>query len=244
MVAAITASAPVAQADPGTIEVIVAYRERIALPPDAQLDVTVLDLSRTDAAPTRIASQRVVMTDVPMTVSLAYDPAIVGTTSRLALMAVVWSGEQQVFALRSPQLLSSVPASGPVDVTVSMISDTGAEGIPVGPITGIAWRVTEVLGEIWSGDDQATLVIDDDRNFSIFGGCNRFVGQLMLLGLDIAFPADFAGTLMACPDDAEARERQFLAALRRAAHLVRYGAGLLLLDEAGKALMHFEPDLR
>ncbi|MFP1632667.1 META domain-containing protein [Zhengella sp. ZM62] len=133
-------------------------------------------------------------------------------------MTVVWSGDCKLFALSSPQVLSSVPASGPVDVMLAMVPATGAEGVPVRQITGIAWRVTEVLGAPWNGEDQATLVIDDDRNFSIFGGCNRLVGQQTLVGQDIVFPADFAGTLMACPDDAEARERQFLAALQRAAH--------------------------
>lgn len=244
MVVAVMASALVARAESGTLEVSASYRERIALPPDAQLEVTLFDASRADAGAMRIASQRFAMTGVPMTVSLAYDPGLVGAETRLVLTAAVWSGDRKMFALPSPQVLSGVPNTGPVEMLLVMVPDTGAEGVPAGPITGIAWRVTEVLGEAWSGDDPATLVIDDDRNFSIFGGCNRFMGQVTLAGNDMAFPADFAGTLMACPDAVEARERRFLQALRRVAHHARYGAGLLLMDEGGNALLHFEPDLR
>lgn len=243
MVAAIMASAPAAQADPGMIEVSVGYRERIALPPDAELDVTVLDVSRTDTAPTRITSQRFAMTGVPMTVSLAYDPSIVGTETRIALTAVVWSGDRRIFALPSPQVLPNIPHTGPVDLLMVMVPDAGADIMPR-PITGIAWRVTEVMGEAWSDEDPATLLIDDDMTFSIFGGCNRFMGQLALVGNQIAFPPDFAGTLMACPDAVEAREQRFLTALRRAAHHARYGAGLLLMDEGGNSVLHFEPDAR
>lgn len=244
IVAAITASALGAQAKDGAIEVKVSYRERIALPPDAQLDVLLLDMSRGGAMATRIASQRFAMTGVPMTVTLGYDPRIVEKTARYALTATIWSGDRKVFALQSPQDISLGFEGGPVDIMLGMVVEDGASRAPLEPIKGIAWRVTEVLGEIWNGSDPATLLIDENLNFSIFGGCNRFNGQLSLVDKDISFPSDFAGTLMACPDDVEALERKFLAALRGVDHHVRYGKGLILTDANGDALMHFEHDPR
>lgn len=99
--------------------------------------------------------------------------------------------------------------------------------------------MTEVFGEAWGNDDPATLVIDNEMNFSIFGGCNRFSGQLVFWGDGLAFPEDFAATLMACPDEVEALERRFLAALRRVVDYVRYGAGLVMIDAEGRAVLHF-----
>ncbi|MFC6637165.1 META domain-containing protein [Sulfitobacter sediminilitoris] len=75
--------------------------------------------------------------------------------------------------------------------------------------------------------------------FSIFGGCNRFIGDLALSEGTIAFPESFAGTLMACPDDVERHERAFLDALARVHSYVRYGTGLVLTDRSGGALLHF-----
>lgn len=62
----------------------------------------------------------------------------------------------------------------------------------------------------------------------------------MLDGKDIVFPPDLAGELMASPEAVEAQERNLLDALRRAAHLVRDGAGFVLTDARGSAMIHFE----
>ncbi|MCU0907490.1 MAG: META domain-containing protein [Rhodobacteraceae bacterium] len=241
MVAAITALAPDAGAEPATLEVTVSYRERIALPPGAELEVELLDISGADATARRIASQRFAMTGVPMTVALPHDRQLAGDGTRLALGAVIWSGDRRVFALTSPQVLPDGAGAGPVEVRLDMVPDPAPEAGPAWPVRGVVWRVTEVLGEPWAGGDPATLAIDDTMQVSVFGGCNRYVGQVRLAGREIGFPPDFAGTLMACPDAVEAQERAFLAALRRVTHLVRYGAGLVLMDAGGTALLHFEP---
>lgn len=241
LVTAITVFAPQAKAEMATVEVMVAYRERIALPPDAQLEVELLDVTRADARAIRLASQRFAMTGVPMTVTLAYDPQLVGARGRFALGVVIWSGQRRLFALTPPRMLPEGPGAGPVDVMLAMVPASDEETGPAWPIAGITWRVTEVLGEAWSAEQAATLTIDEAMRFSLFAGCNRYVGQLELAGTDIAFPPDFAGTLMACPDAVEVRERQLVAALKRVAHLVRYGAGLVLTDAAGNALLHFAP---
>lgn len=228
---------PVQAAD-GELELSVTYRERIALPPDAQLEVQLLDVSPADAAARRIASQRVVMTSVPMSVVLPYDPAIIEDGALYAVVADIWSGDSRIFrTLQSHPVFTG--ADGPVELVLSIVPEEGVGNPPRLPIAGIEWAVTEIAGEPWSNDDPATLTIDDEMKFSIFGGCNRFSGTLSLSGDEIAFPENFAGTLMACPTDVEALERRFLAALRDVSRFVRYGAGLILTDADGRALLHF-----
>lgn len=82
-------------------------------------------------------------------------------------------------------------------------------------------------------------MIDGEMNFGIFGGCNRYVGKLAPSGRGLAFPENTAGTIIACPDEIEALERRFLAAIMQVSAYVRYGAGLVMTDADGRAVLHF-----
>ncbi len=232
-----------AQAQSTSVEVTVSYRERIALPPDARLFVKLHDMTPSDAAPFPLATQLYAMTSVPMTVSLTYDPAMVDAERDYSLTAVLLSGDSQRFLTLRPVEVLRDEANGPVEIVLSMVEPSDALAAPPRTITGVRWVATEVLGAPWTNDDPATLTVDETSTFSIFGGCNRFTGQLQVAAGQIAFPEDFAGTLMACPTDVEDQERTFLTALARASVYVRYGAGLVLMDDMGNGLLHFEEHL-
>ncbi len=61
-----------------TLTVTVLYRERIAMPPNAALIVTLADVSRADAPAELVASRRVEEPgNVPIDVELTYDPSII-----------------------------------------------------------------------------------------------------------------------------------------------------------------------
>ena len=124
------------------------------------------------------------------------------------------------------------------NLMLTMLGDTDASATPV-TISGVFWTATEVFGEPWPGDERGTMLVDEERNVSLFGGCNRFTGQLQFLSRGLAFPENLAGTMMACPDDVEALERRFLSALMRVTGYVRYGAGLVMTDAQGHAVLHF-----
>jgi putative lipoprotein len=226
------------QAETGELRLSVTYRERIAMPPDAQLEVQLLDVSRDDAAATRIASQRFAMTGVPMAVVLPYDPAVVDDAAVHAVVAEIRSGDRLLFRATQRDPVLAGPEAV-MELVLSMVAEDGAASAPVLSISGVEWAVTEIAGEPWGNDDPATLVVDEDMSFGLFGGCNRFGGTLTLYGSGIAFPQDFAGTLMACPSEVEALERRFLDALRGVSRYVRYGTGLVLTDADGRALLHF-----
>ncbi|WP_158569299.1 YbaY family lipoprotein [Pseudotabrizicola alkalilacus] len=231
------ASAVAAQST--TIDAAVSYRERIALPPDAQLDLRLVEVSQQAAGAKRIASQRFSISSVPRILSLSYDPEVVNSQSRLILVAAIWSGDVQIFRTTEPYEVLDAMQSGPIEMWLAMVTESDLAAVPPRTITGIAWSVTEVGGEAWGTDDPATFAIDYTMNFSIFGGCNRFSGRLLLVESEILFPEDFAGTLMACSDEAEAEERRLLGALRQVSGYVRYAGGLVLIDPAGNTLVHF-----
>ncbi len=230
------ASLSAAGAAANSLEISVSYRERIALPPDAELDVQLIGGSGADTIGQRIASQRFAMTGVPMRVALTYDPQVVDAGADYAVTAAIWSDGRQIFRTASRH---DAFGETPVEIVLVSVDDANGADALTRSIAGVQWAVTEVAGAAWSNDDPATLLVDDQMNFSVFGGCNRFRGQLVFSDGEITVPENFAGTLMACPDEVEALERSFLDALVQASRYVRYGAGLVMTDASGNALLHF-----
>lgn len=229
-----------ARADTGSLQVTVTYRERIALPPDAELDVQLSDVSRMDTAATRISSQRFALSGVPMSITLAYDPNVLDAQGRYVVVAEIWSEDRRMFRAASDPLVFGSAGTDPVDLVLTMMEDPDAAQSPAQSIAGVQWAVTEIAGDPWGNEDPATIIIDDQMTLAIFGGCNRFMGQVSISGHTISFPRDLAGTKMACPPEIDARERQFLEALSRAASFVRYRSWLVLTDAEGAPLLHFE----
>ena len=73
-----------------TLTVTVFYRERIAMPPNAALTVTLADVSRADAPAETVASRRIEEPgNVPIDVELTYDPAIVDERFTYAVRATI-----------------------------------------------------------------------------------------------------------------------------------------------------------
>lgn len=178
------------------------------------------------------------MTDVPMTVALFYDRKVLGETYRYSVIASIWSAGTSIFRTTKPLDIIGQPNGVSVDLLLTMVSDENDNIANGRSIAGIEWAVTEISGLPWPNDDPATLIFDTESNVSAFGGCNRFRGKAVTSDGALAFYEDFAGTLMACPDPLEDLERRFLNALRQVAGYVRYGAGLLLTDAQGNAVMH------
>jgi putative lipoprotein len=79
-----------ADAEPATLSVTVFYRERIAMPPNAALIVTLADISRADAPAETVASRRIEEPgNVPIDVELGYDPSIIDDRLTYAVRATI-----------------------------------------------------------------------------------------------------------------------------------------------------------
>jgi uncharacterized lipoprotein YbaY len=83
----------------GIVKGSVAYRERMALPPDAVVDVKLYDVSVQDGAAPVIAQTTVVPAgrEVPLPFELRYDPKKIQPTGWYALRATIRSGGRLVF---------------------------------------------------------------------------------------------------------------------------------------------------
>lgn len=82
-------SAPPTPVASATVTGTATYRERIALPADAELIVQLVDVSLADAPSTVIAEQRIAPVRVPADFTLTYDPAQIDQRHSYAVSAKV-----------------------------------------------------------------------------------------------------------------------------------------------------------
>lgn len=81
-----------------TVTGTVTYRERIALPPDAVVEIKLLDVSPMDVAATLIAEQAIIpQHQVPIAFALPYNPVDIDERMSYAVRATIRIGENAMF---------------------------------------------------------------------------------------------------------------------------------------------------
>ena len=93
-----TAAGRVAAQQPSLLTGTITYRERIALPPTATVDVRLEDVSRADAMPPVIVRTRIDRPgQVPIRFNLDVDPSLINARGRYAVRATIKDGETALF---------------------------------------------------------------------------------------------------------------------------------------------------
>jgi putative lipoprotein len=236
-------SAIAAMAETMMLDVTIAYRERIALPPDAEVDVQLLDVSRMDVAAVQLSGQRFKMTGVPFSVTLPYDPALIDERMTYTVAARLFSGGEVIF--RTTQAFPVLTRGS--GTSVELVLERMPASAPAAPGTAVAvsdvvWQAFEIGGRMLIAEDPPTLQIQPDGMFSAYGGCNRFRGQVEVGAGTIAFPDAMAGTRMACPPPRARLETQMLEALKSSTGFVRNETSLVLTNTAGVATVRFRAE--
>ncbi len=228
-----------AAAQPLTLTGTVSYHERIALPANSQLRVTLVRLPA--ANPIASATATIPPTgSAPLAFSLTLRESVDSTDDRFALVAEISSGGRSLF--RTPQPV-------PVDLQYAQVGDVlvvfapQAQAELVNPVVDVpdgllerAWRVTSIGGRPVTGPNPLTLSIAADFRAGGNAGCNEFFTQASFEEERLAFgPA--AATRMACPPELMQQEVEFLAALAAIGRYELDGTSLRLLDAAGIPLI-------
>lgn len=225
-----------ALAAPRVLRGTVAYRERMALPPGAIVEVKLLDVSLADAPSRTIAETRVSGRRIPAPWTLRFDNRQIDPRHSYALQARILHRGQLFFITTERH---SVFTGGPdkTDIWVQRVSGDdrppAAAPSPVG-----SWRLAGLGGAETPASIATTLVIAADGKVSGRGGCNGFGGNAMLKGRTIRF-SRMVSTMMACAPDVMAQERGFLDGLAKIRRWdIHRGSGLLaLLDGRGRPVM-------
>lgn len=225
-----------ALAAPRVMRGTVFYRERMALPPTAVIEVTLVDISLADAPSRTIAKTRVSGRRIPARWTLRFDDRRIEPRNRYALQARITDGGQLLFINTTQH---TVLAGGPDDTEI-LVERVGGrdQPPPAAPSPVGSWRLASLGGKDVPASVTTTLEIAADGKVSGRGGCNGFGGNVALKSRTIRF-SRMVSTMMACSPDAMAQERCFLDGLGKVRHWdIHRGSGLLaLLDGRGRPVM-------
>jgi putative lipoprotein len=215
----------------------VTYRERIALPPDAVLEVELLDTSRADAPSVRLSSQRFKLIGVPRTVEIAYDTALLDDRHTYTVAARIISNGHVMFRSTTATLVLTRGAPDSAELVLEMMPRRAGRNVADQSIYDTAWEVYEIAGRMLIAENPPSLTIDQDGQFGLYGGCNRFTGTLDAANGKFSVPDNFAGTKMACPEEREKLEEDMIKALSAAVGYVTNGTNLTLNNAAGVTVL-------
>ncbi|MGB5975662.1 MAG: YbaY family lipoprotein [Nodosilinea sp.] len=110
--------------DSSSVTGTVSYRPRVAMPPNAVLDVSLIDVSRADAPAVTIASQSTVFGDrqVPIPFELVYDPNQIDSRLSYAVQARILVDGQLRFTSTSRVGVITQGNPTAVEIIVDLVS--------------------------------------------------------------------------------------------------------------------------
>lgn len=226
------AAAGAALAQSATVTGTAGYRERIALPPGAQLEVRLMDVSRMDVAATLVSGQRFAMTGVPQAFSLTYDPAVIDDRMSYVLQAEIHHEGKVWFRTTQAYPVLTRGAGDTVDL---MLTRAAAETQAM-QWTG-RWEVFEIAGRAVIAENPPVLDLTEPGRVGIKGACNSFAGAAAPDGSALRFDGPIAGTMKACPPELEKLDRDLIAALEATDRYERNGDGMAFVNAAGVTVL-------
>lgn len=231
------------------LEGTVWYKERMLLPPDAQIEVMLEDVSKADAPSTSIASTSFkAKGSPPWDFVLTYDPDLIKERNRYNLRAKITHKDKALFVSTSANpVFRADDSSGNHRILVSGVDAAFADAKASPPssdrgLAGVSWQLSWIDGETIDTNKASKplniVFVDDDDQAHGYSGCNSFTGGYSQSGKQLMFNT-LAVTSMACAEGME-REQIFLKALNKTTELQIRDGELTLLDEDGDQVLQFE----
>ena len=219
----------------------VTYRQRMALPLDSDLTVTLVGLPGEQ----RVASARASLggkAGSPIQFTLNVRSDVVAAGGQYGLVAEIWSDGYAIFRNWQPVAVDAAEPSGnvievqfspppPHDPPEQMLPPPE----PANPLLDVLWTVTSIGGEPVLPQTGLTFSIAADHRAGGSGGCNNYFTEASFETPPLSF-GPVAGTRMACEPAVMAQEARFFAALGATAGYELAGDTLKLFDAAGVPL--------
>lgn len=220
------------------------YRERIALPPGAQLSVTLEDVSQADAPSRVIARQDQRLESAPpYPFTLAYNPDDIQAGGRYSVRATIRIDNHLQFTT-TQQNDPFVEGVNPEQLSLLLLR-TGPKGVQSPALLDTYWHVTQLTQHpkmAPKGDKPVFLELNaKSHRVRGFSGCNTFGGGFLLDKQTLSFDKLF-GTMMLC-EAAMDFEQALLDALSRVTHYELSQDQLVLKGKDGKPLIKAEATL-
>lgn len=224
-----------------TIEGQVLYRERVALPPSAEVEVELQDISQPDApASTLVTLTLPSSSGPPYPFSMSYNTADIEAGKRYAMRASIVAEGRTIFT--STDYIDPF-AEQPLEIMVYQVPEAPEQaGAAQSPLDGSYWYLVSLAGQP-AGKGEGGKALDlrftaasaeSEARVSGFSGCNRLSGGFNSEGGDehsgsLSFIA-LASTMMACAEGSEI-ESSYLAMLGKVDSFRLHNGNLSLLSE-------------
>jgi putative lipoprotein len=235
-----TSSTPAAPAQ-GTITGTVTYRERIALPPDAAIDVRLLDVPQVDA-PLKIVGESIFAPagqQVPIPFQLTYNPMDIDPAHIYQVRAEINVNGKVMFTSTAGYPVITKGSPSQATILLQQVQPQSAAA-PATKLRETDWELAEVSGKPASPGEGhvAHLVLHKKGRLTGSTGCNQIAGSYIASEGALQFTP--AGTTMKmCSPQIAGQEQAFLAALK-ATTAYRIDGQTLELLNGQQVLARFE----
>jgi putative lipoprotein len=235
LAAALGALAPASSLAAGkTLRGSVSYRERIALPPHALLEVRLLDVSLAGARAKSLAVTRVKTRHrLPIPYRLRFDGGQIQPGRSYALEARI-TVDGRLWFITTTRHAVFAGGLDETDIRVERVKSAGRQsGEPSG-----RWRAESIRNRGVIDDAQTFIDIAADGRVTGSGGCNRISGKATVTGSRISF-GPMISTKMACAPAIMDQESKFVAALgdARLWRIDEQRDKLILVDGKGLSIL-------
>jgi len=217
----------------GVVRGTVTYRERMALPADAIVEVRLSDVSRQDIAAPVIAETTVLPEgrQVPLPFELRYDPSRIQPDRTYAVRATIRSTGRMIFTTDAAYHV--ITKGNPTQADLWLVRAADGLGSGKSRLLGTSWRLEDLGGAGVLDRVEATLEFPDTGKVAGSGSCNRFFGSVDISGESIRF-GSLGSTRKACEETVMNQEGEYLKALQDAERF-RLDGSILLIYIRGMA---------
>jgi putative lipoprotein len=237
-VAAIGACAHQARESSGegaTLTGTVAYRERVALPPDAVAEISLIDATVQDAAAPVVAKATVPSEgkQVPLPFSLRYDASKIDKTHLYTARATIKGGGQILFT--TDQVRGVITQGNPTHVDLMLTRVDPETAGATGDLAGSHWVLADLNGDGLVEGTHVTLDFAEKGRATGSGSCNRYFSTVEISGSSIRFGA-VGATRMACGTAISLQEVKYFEAIEAAHRFTIEGNTLSIFGGGSKPL--------
>ncbi|WP_028866193.1 META domain-containing protein [Psychromonas aquimarina] len=231
--------------EPASVSAEIWYRERMLLPENAQLTLTLADVALADAPAKIIASKTMTLTNTPpWIVDLNYDPAALTEQGRYVLQARIEANGVLMFINTTSTPVFAEQDNKAVNIMLSKVATDRKAALFNTDVNfeNTYWKLIELNGTPVVTKENAREINmtfnSEEQTAHGFSGCNGFSGGYQLNGNQITF-SPFMSTMMACPDMDET-EIPFLKTLAGTELYQINGETLSLVDAQSRVIMRFK----
>jgi len=224
----------------------VTYRERVALPDSATLEIQLVDETLPGLPPRLDVKAMIGPGEVPLNFNLSFEDSLILPNHSYALIAAISADSGLLFRNFEPYGVSPLSPAEPVVIVTNLVgqvqSGSSASSEPAEPappaLLDTTWTATSIKGAPVLPRTKPSLSIGGDMRAGGSGGCNSWFSQAQIDG-DTLRLGSITSTLKGCTQSVNQQEQAFRDALAASARWEVSGDTLTLFAADGAALLVF-----